>query len=109
MQNRAYVEQTFGTTDSAAQITGRVKQPYVEQYDNNVLQLPTTWELFQLYDMVMAISVTVNGENYTYTDVCFEGASNPPKCQVQGCVDKTLRQIESQGNGSPLCRLLLRN
>ena len=70
--DKAYVESYYPRTRQGASFYSQLQPKYWSSYGgNNALQIPVTWEMFQLHSAVMAINVTnAQGLPVSFTDLC---------------------------------------
>ncbi|GFH08868.1 uncharacterized protein HaLaN_03903 [Haematococcus lacustris] len=78
VDDKKYVQSNYPQGRQGASFYARLKPEQYQAFNgtDNVLQLSTTWEMFQLHQKVMAIAVTGGNRTYTFTDVCLRSIDN---------------------------------
>jgi hypothetical protein len=80
--DKAYVESLYPQAQDGASFYAQLKPSrYAEFGFDNAVQMPVTWEMFQLHDKVMALRVDDdNGKAVTYSDLCLRSLDG--SCQM---------------------------
>ncbi|KAJ9526189.1 hypothetical protein QJQ45_009653 [Haematococcus lacustris] len=78
VDDKKYVQSNYPQGRQGASFYARLKPEQYQAFNgtDNVLQLSTTWEMFQLHQKVMAIAVIGGNRTYTFTDVCLRSIDN---------------------------------
>ena len=99
-----WVSSNYASASSVrgASFYASVKPSMVSTFGSNALTYQVTWEMFQIHNKVMNISISYNGTSYTFSDLCVLTPAG--QCQKGGYLNfwgRDFNTFVTSINGSP--------